>query len=66
MNKLTKKYKVVAKDGLMLWPLTEDGYAAEVYPGVGTLSFESDSYEEALAFVKANNLVYVEPESDEV
>lgn len=64
MKKLVKKYKVVAKDGRMLFPLTTDGIVDDVYPGKGTISFESDSFDEAQRFVKDNGLVYEEPKEE--
>ena len=63
MPKLTKKYKVVAKDKKMHWPLTEDGFPGEVYPGEGTIHYESNSYKDAQKFVEDNELVYEEPTS---
>lgn len=66
MEKLTKKYKVVAKDGKLLWPVEDKGFVNEVYPGNGTVYFESDSFEEAQQFVNNNNLVYeIEPSEEE-
>ena len=34
MNKLTKKYKVVHEETKMVFPLTEEGDNAEVFPSV--------------------------------
>lgn len=61
MNKLTKKYKVVHEGNKMVFPLTEEGDNAEVFPSVNTTSAEFDTYAEAKAYVDKHNLVYEEP-----
>ena len=58
MNKLTKKYKVVHEGTKMVFPLTEEGDNAEVFPAVNATAVEFDSYEEAQAYVDANGLEY--------
>ena len=65
MNKLTKKYKVVADSNKKLqFPVTEEGFPSDVYPGEGTIFFESDIYQEAIDFVNENGLVWEEPTYD--
>ena len=62
MNKLTKKYKVVHEGTKMVFPLTEEGDNAEVFPSVNATAVEFDSYEEAQAYVDANGLEYKQSE----
>ena len=62
MNKLTKKYKVVHEGNKMVFPLTEEGNNAEVFPAITAISAEFDTYSEAKAYVDEHNLVYEEPE----
>lgn len=54
--KLTKTYKVVAKDGELLFPI-DSVKTSSVYPANDTIYFQSDNIEEANAFVKEHNLV---------
>ena len=61
MNKLTKKYKVVHEGTKMVFPLTEEGDNAEVFPAVNATAVEFDTYSEAKAYVDEHNLVYEEP-----
>lgn len=65
MNKLTKKYKVVHERNKMVFPLTEKGDDAEVFPAVNTTAVEFDTYSEAKAYVDEHNLVYEEPKYGE-
>ena len=65
MNKLTKKYKVVYEGNKMVFPLTEEGNNAEVFPAVNTTAVEFDTYSEAKAYVDEHNLVYDEPKYGE-
>lgn len=58
MNKLTKKYKVVHEGTKMVFPLTEEGDNAEVFPAVDTTAVEFDTYSEARAYVDEHGLVY--------
>ena len=51
MNKLTKKYKVVHEGTKMVFPLTEEGDNAEVFPSVNATAVEFDTYQEAKAYV---------------
>ena len=60
LNKLTKKYKVVHEGNKMVFPLTEEGDNAEVFPAVTATAVEFDTYSEAKAYVDDNNLVYEE------
>lgn len=62
MNKLTKKYKVVHEGTKMVFPLTEDGDNADVFPAVDAIGVEFDTYPEAKAYVDEHGLVYQEPE----
>lgn len=61
LNKLTKKYKIVHDGAKMVFPLTEEGDNAEVFPAVNTTAVEFDTYSEAKAYVDEHNLVYEEP-----
>lgn len=65
MNKLTKKYKVVHEEAKMVFPLTEEGNNAEVFPSVNATAVEFDTYPEAKAYVDKHNLVYEEPKYGE-
>lgn len=65
MNKLTKQYKVVYEGTKMVFPLTEEGNNAEVFPAVNTTAVEFDTYAEAKAYVDEHGLVYEEPKFDE-
>lgn len=65
MNKLTKKYKVVHEETNMVFPLTEEGDNAEVFPAVDVTAVEFDTYSEAKAYVDEHGLVYQEPEYGE-
>ena len=65
MNKLTKKYKVVHDGTKMVFPLTEEGDNAEVFPSVNATAVEFDKYTEAKAYVDEHNLVYEEPKYGE-
>ena len=58
MKKLTKKYKVVHEGERMVLPLRPEGDNAEVFPSLNSTAVEFDSYEEALAYVEANGLVF--------
>lgn len=60
MNKLTKKYKVVYEGTNMVFPLTEEGDNAEVFPSVNATAAEFDTYPEAKAYVDKHGLVYKE------
>lgn len=62
MNKLTKKYKVVHEGTKMVFPLTEEGDNAEVFPSVNATAVEFDTYEEAQAYVDAHGLEYKQSE----
>lgn len=65
MNKLTKKYKVVHEGIKMVFPLTEKGDNAEVFPSVNATAVEFDTYTEAKDYVDEHNLVYEEPKHGE-
>ena len=65
LRKLTKKYKVVHEGTKMVFPLTEEGDNAEVFPAVNTTGVEFDRYTEAKAYVDEHGLVYVEPKYGE-
>ena len=65
MNKLTKKYKVVYEGNKMVFPLTEEGNNAEVFPAVNATAVEFDTYSEAKDYVDEHNLVYEEPKYGE-
>jgi hypothetical protein len=58
MNKLTKKYKVVHEGTEMVFPLTEEGNNAEVFPSMNATAVEFDTYSEAKAYVDEHNLMY--------
>ena len=60
LRKLTKKYKIVHEGTKMVFPLTEEGDNAEVFPAVNTTAVEFDTYQEAKAYVDENKLVYEE------
>ena len=60
MNKLTKKYKVVHEGNKMVFPLTEEGDNAEVFPANTAIAVEFDTYSEAKAYVDEHGLVYEE------
>lgn len=60
MNKLKKKYKVVHEGTKMVFPLTEEGDNAEVFPSVNATAAEFDTYPEAKAYVDEHGLVYEE------
>lgn len=63
--KLTKQFKVVHKDGKLLFPVTEEGLKGECFPGAGTTAVEFDTYAEAKAYVEEHGLTYEEPEGFE-
>ena len=65
MNKLTKKYKVVHEETKMVFPLTEEGDNAEVFPSENATAAEFDTYPEAKAYVDKHGLVFEEPEYGE-
>ena len=58
MNKLIKKYKVIHEGTKMMFPLTEEGNNAEIFPSVNVTGVEFDTYSEAKAYVDEHNLVY--------
>ena len=60
MNKLTKKYKVVHDGNKMVFPLTEEGDNAEVFPSVNATAVEFDTYSEAKDYVDEHNFLYEE------
>ena len=62
MNKLTKKYKVVHEGTKMVFPLTEQGDNAEVFPATTATAVEFDTYDEAKAYVDEYGLIYEEPD----
>ena len=45
----------------MMFPLTEEGDNAEVFPSVNANAVEFDTYPEAKTYVDEHNLVYDEP-----
>ena len=49
----------------MVFPLTEEGDNAEVFPAVNATAVEFDTYLEAKAYVDEHNLVYKEPKYGE-
>ena len=49
----------------MVFPITEEGDNAEVFPAVGTTAVEFDTYSEVKAYVDKHNLVYEEPKYGE-
>lgn len=61
MNKLTKPFKVVHVGTKMMFPLTEPGDNAEVFPAVTVTAVEFDTWEEAKAYVDEHGLMYEEP-----
>ena len=65
LRKLTKPFKVVHEGTKMVFPLTEEGDNAEVYPSVNTAAVEFDTYSEAKAYVDEHGLVYEEPQYGE-
>lgn len=65
MNKLTKKYKVVHEGTRMVFPLTEEGDNAEVFPSENATAVEFDTYSEAKVYVNEYGLVYEEPKYGE-
>ncbi len=65
MNKLTKKFKIVHVVTKMVFPLTEEGDNAEVFPAVNATAVEFDKYSEAKAYVDEHGLVYEEPKYGE-
>lgn len=65
MNKLTKKYKVVHEGTKMVFPLTEEGNNAEVFPSVNSTAVEFDIYSEAKAYVDEHGLEYEKPKYEE-
>ena len=65
LNKLTKKYKVVHEGINMVFPLTEKGDNAEVFPAVNVTAVEFNTYSEAKAYVDEHNLLYDEPKYGE-
>lgn len=64
MNKLTKQYRVVSKDGKMVFPLTEEGITGETFPAFDTTAVEFDTFAEAKAYADEHGLVYEEPKFD--
>ena len=58
MNKLTKKYKVLHEGTKMVFPLTEEGNNAEVFPAVNVTAVEFDTYSEAKTYIDKHNLMY--------
>lgn len=65
MNKLTKQFKVVHEGTKMVFPLTEKGDNAEVFPANDATAVEFDTYAEAKAYVDQHGLVYEEPKFGE-
>ena len=65
MNKLTKKFKVVYEGTKMVFPLTEKGDNAEIFPSANATAVEFDTYSEAKAYVDEHNSVYEEPKYGE-
>ena len=65
MNKLTKRYKVVHEGTKMVFPLTEEGDDAEVFPSANATAVEFDIYPEAKAYVDEHGLVYAEPKYED-
>ena len=61
MNKLTKRFKVVHEGTKMLFPLTEEGDNAEMFPAITATGVEFNSYSEAKSYVDEHGLVYEEP-----
>ena len=61
MNKLTKQFKVVHEGNKMIFPLTEQGDNAEVFPANTATAVEFDTYAEAKVYVDGHGLVYEEP-----
>ena len=49
----------------MVFPLTEEGDTAEVFPAVDATAVEFDTYLEAKDYVDEHNLVYDEPKYGE-
>ena len=65
MKKLTKRFKLVYDGKRLLFPLTEEGDNAEVFPANDVTAVEFDTYPEAKAYVDEHNLVYEEPKYGE-
>ena len=49
----------------MVFPLTEEGDNANVFPSVNATAVEFDTYSEAKAYVDEHGLVYEEPKFGE-
>lgn len=65
LRKLTKPFKVVHEGTKMVFPLTEEGDNAEVFPAVDATAVEFDTYSDAKAYVDEHGLVYEEPKYGE-
>ena len=65
MNKLTMRFKVVYEGTKMMFPLTEEGDNAEVFPANTVTGVEFDTYEEAKKYVEEHGLVYEEPSMEQ-
>ncbi|MFV0325583.1 MAG: hypothetical protein ACK5LF_14590 [Bacteroides xylanisolvens] len=55
MKTLTKKYRVVYRDGEVLSDY-RTGQSGTTYIGIGAEGFESDILDDVIAFVEENNL----------
>lgn len=56
MEKLTKDYRVIHKDGILLFPVDYFKGLGETYPAKGDSYAEFDTEEEAQEYIKVNNL----------
>ena len=56
MIELNCKYPVVYKDKVIVYTPNEDGAIGSTYPGAGTSYKEFDTYEDAQAFIKKQDL----------
>lgn len=56
MEKLTKDYRVIHKDGILLFPVDYFKGLGETYPAKGDSYAEFDTEEEAQEYIKVNKL----------
>ena len=64
-EKMEEILKGLNEEAKMVFPLTEEGNNAEVFPSVNATAVEFDTYPEAKAYVDKHNLVYEEPKYGE-
>lgn len=56
MEQLTKRYRVIYRHGRLVLPVSEEGMDGVTYPAADTEHAEFDTYAEAMAFIKNNNI----------